>query len=319
MKLVKKKNREKKQETLCISFRSFYCSPRILVDLLKMNVAPQAVFQTLKAMCAGQRVAENGSSMEASTTSQTTSVTAAPTEARGQWLYHQQVVIWLEDTTVAVNKRVHRERNWESWGRGSRFCSQRCVCMCVTFTGSNLFLMKCWTLRIFETLSFVMLNLPLLFFLFSSCFQAWPTFTFPHLRSVGCRFSFCTKNHLLTKFTDHFILSRSDWGSAADDCSSLHAPLSSALSNFFSVPLEFHFFFSCKEEDTTLVSGKSPKLPATPPTASGPRATRVNTKIVVYGPQDSSSPHSQGSLWCTFSHTSICQPATACCAPISLL
>ncbi|XP_061603517.1 mitotic-spindle organizing protein 2 isoform X2 [Phyllopteryx taeniolatus] len=31
----------------------------IIVDLLKMNVAPQAVFQTLKAMCAGQRVPES--------------------------------------------------------------------------------------------------------------------------------------------------------------------------------------------------------------------------------------------------------------------
>ncbi|XP_040014044.1 mitotic-spindle organizing protein 2 isoform X1 [Xiphias gladius] len=47
-----------------------------------------------------------------------------------------------------------------------------------------------------------------------------------------------------------------------------------------------------REEDS-LVSGKSPKPPAAPPSASGPRATRVNTKIVVYGPQDSSSPHSQ--------------------------
>lgn len=89
-----------------------------------------------------------------------------------------------------------------------------------------------------------MLNLPLLFFLFSSCFS---TFTFPHLRSVDRRFLFCTKNHLVTKFTVHFILSWSDGGSAADDCSSLHAPLSSALSNFFSVPLEFHFFFPAKK------------------------------------------------------------------------
>ncbi|XP_071398977.1 mitotic-spindle organizing protein 2 isoform X1 [Centroberyx affinis] len=47
-----------------------------------------------------------------------------------------------------------------------------------------------------------------------------------------------------------------------------------------------------REEDT-LVSSKSPKPPAAPPSASGPRATRVNTKIVVYGPQDASSPHSQ--------------------------
>lgn len=30
---------------------------RILVDLLKLNVAPLAVFQMLKSMCAGQRLA----------------------------------------------------------------------------------------------------------------------------------------------------------------------------------------------------------------------------------------------------------------------
>lgn len=30
--------------------------PRILVDLLKLNVAPLAVFQMLKSMCAGQRL-----------------------------------------------------------------------------------------------------------------------------------------------------------------------------------------------------------------------------------------------------------------------
>ena len=32
---------------------------RILVDLLKLNVAPLAVFQMLKSMCAGQRVASD--------------------------------------------------------------------------------------------------------------------------------------------------------------------------------------------------------------------------------------------------------------------
>ncbi|XP_076615034.1 mitotic-spindle organizing protein 2 isoform X4 [Chaetodon auriga] len=99
---------------------------KIIVDLLKMNVAPQAVFQTLKAMCAGQRVAESGG-VESSTASHTTSITTAPTEAR----------------------------------------------------------------------------------------------------------------------------------------------------------------------EDSLVSGKSPKPPAAAPSASGPRATRVNTKIVVYGPQDASSPHTQ--------------------------
>ncbi|XP_035523480.1 mitotic-spindle organizing protein 2 isoform X2 [Morone saxatilis] len=100
---------------------------KIIVDLLKMNVAPQAVFQTLKAMCAGQRVAESCSGIESSAASHTTSITTAPTEVR----------------------------------------------------------------------------------------------------------------------------------------------------------------------EDSLVSGKSPKPPAAPPSASGPRATRVNTKIVVYGPQDASSPHSQ--------------------------
>ncbi|KAK2827560.1 hypothetical protein Q7C36_018486 [Tachysurus vachellii] len=29
-----------------------------IVDLLKMNVAPLAVFQTLKAMCAGQKISD---------------------------------------------------------------------------------------------------------------------------------------------------------------------------------------------------------------------------------------------------------------------
>ncbi|XP_019134152.1 mitotic-spindle organizing protein 2 isoform X2 [Larimichthys crocea] len=101
---------------------------KIIVDLLKMNVAPQAVFQTLKAMCAGQRVAESCGGADPSTASHAASVTTAPTEAR---------------------------------------------------------------------------------------------------------------------------------------------------------------------EEDSLVSGKSPKPPAAPPSASGPRATRVSTKIVVYGPQDANSPHSQ--------------------------
>ncbi|KAI9534803.1 hypothetical protein NQZ68_010189 [Dissostichus eleginoides] len=101
---------------------------KIIVDLLKMNVAPQAVFQTLKAMLAGQRVAESCGIGESSTAPHTTSITTAPTEAR---------------------------------------------------------------------------------------------------------------------------------------------------------------------EEDSLVSGKSPKRPAAPPSASGPRATRVSTKIVVYGPQDANPPHSQ--------------------------
>ncbi|XP_073790575.1 mitotic-spindle organizing protein 2 isoform X1 [Danio rerio] len=52
---------------------------KIIVDLLKMNVAPLAVFQTLKTMCAGQKVSET-STGDASSTSHTTAV---PTESRG--------------------------------------------------------------------------------------------------------------------------------------------------------------------------------------------------------------------------------------------
>lgn len=53
-----------------------------------MNVAPQAVFQTLKAMCAGQRIVETLGSTESSAASQSTSVAAAPTEPKGQWTQH---------------------------------------------------------------------------------------------------------------------------------------------------------------------------------------------------------------------------------------
>lgn len=34
--------------------------PRILLDLLRMNVAPLAIFQMLRSMCAGQRLATEG-------------------------------------------------------------------------------------------------------------------------------------------------------------------------------------------------------------------------------------------------------------------
>uniref|UniRef100_A0A8C8E3D4 Mitotic spindle organizing protein 2B n=1 Tax=Oryzias sinensis TaxID=183150 RepID=A0A8C8E3D4_9TELE len=54
---------------------------KIMVDLLKMNVAPQAVFQTLKAMCAGQRVAD-GCGGESSTASHAASANTAPPEPR---------------------------------------------------------------------------------------------------------------------------------------------------------------------------------------------------------------------------------------------
>ncbi|XP_036385922.1 mitotic-spindle organizing protein 2 isoform X3 [Megalops cyprinoides] len=51
---------------------------KIIVDLLKMNVAPLAVFQTLKAMCAGQRISDT-SAADNSTVSH---ASTAPPESR---------------------------------------------------------------------------------------------------------------------------------------------------------------------------------------------------------------------------------------------
>lgn len=135
-------------------------------------------------------------------------------------------------------------------------------------------------------------------------FQACKIFTFVYSKSAPTLDSYpapCT-TYTPTKYSLHPSVRRctvdgSSWSSLF--CTWRHRP-------FLIACLSPPFY---KEEDS-LVSGKSPKLPAAPPTASGPRATRVNTKIVVYGPQDTSSSHSQGFLWCTLSYTSICQ--TAC-------
>ncbi|XP_068190972.1 mitotic-spindle organizing protein 2 isoform X3 [Antennarius striatus] len=78
---------------------------KIIVDLLKMNVAPQAVFQTLKAMCAGQRVAEGGG-VESSTASHTTSITSAPTEPR---VRSKAGVTHGEKSREASSQRVQRQ------------------------------------------------------------------------------------------------------------------------------------------------------------------------------------------------------------------
>lgn len=78
---------------------------KIIVDLLKMNVAPQAVFQTLKAMCAGQRVAESCGG-DTSTASHTTSITTAPTEAR---VRSKAGASHSEKSREASSQRVQRQ------------------------------------------------------------------------------------------------------------------------------------------------------------------------------------------------------------------
>ncbi|XP_035523481.1 mitotic-spindle organizing protein 2 isoform X3 [Morone saxatilis] len=79
---------------------------KIIVDLLKMNVAPQAVFQTLKAMCAGQRVAESCSGIESSAASHTTSITTAPTEVR---VRSKAGASHSEKSREASSQRVQRQ------------------------------------------------------------------------------------------------------------------------------------------------------------------------------------------------------------------
>ncbi|XP_068562589.1 mitotic-spindle organizing protein 2 isoform X5 [Cebidichthys violaceus] len=80
---------------------------KIIVDLLKMNVAPQAVFQTLKAMCAGQRVAEGCSVGESSTASHAASgTTTAPTEAR---VRSKAGASHSEKSREASSQRVQRQ------------------------------------------------------------------------------------------------------------------------------------------------------------------------------------------------------------------
>ncbi|KAK5852266.1 hypothetical protein PBY51_023748 [Eleginops maclovinus] len=79
---------------------------KIIVDLLKMNVAPQAVFQTLKAMCAGQRVAESCGVGESSTAPHTTSITTAPTEAR---VRSKAAASHSEKSREASSQRVQRQ------------------------------------------------------------------------------------------------------------------------------------------------------------------------------------------------------------------
>ncbi|XP_020504331.1 mitotic-spindle organizing protein 2 isoform X2 [Labrus bergylta] len=79
---------------------------KIIVDLLKMNVAPQAVFQTLKAMCAGQRVAESCGGAEPSAASHTTGITAAPAEAR---VRSKAGASHSEKSREASSQRVQRQ------------------------------------------------------------------------------------------------------------------------------------------------------------------------------------------------------------------
>uniref|UniRef100_UPI00398F6F2E mitotic-spindle organizing protein 2 n=1 Tax=Pristiophorus japonicus TaxID=55135 RepID=UPI00398F6F2E len=61
---------------------------KIIVDLLKMNVAPLAVFQMLKAMCAGHRIAEISSTETPSTQAQTS---LADSRGHCQRNFHQEL------------------------------------------------------------------------------------------------------------------------------------------------------------------------------------------------------------------------------------
>ncbi|KAK5600199.1 Mitotic-spindle organizing protein 2 [Crenichthys baileyi] len=97
---------------------------KIIVELLKMNVAPQAVFQTLKAMCAGQRVAE--SCEESSTITHTTSITTAPTEVKA--VRNKAGASQSEKTRESSSQKVQRQpsatRGQKTKSSGSSSSSQ---------------------------------------------------------------------------------------------------------------------------------------------------------------------------------------------------
>lgn len=153
--------------------------------------------------------------------------------------------------------------------------------------------------------------------------RAWQLFTFLHLTSVHtveeARLLYCTltnpslylKSLFTSPHTEVFHLSRGEL-KTKDSREKKKLIFTVCMSRCFLISfLSSCEFFLFPEEEDSLVSGKSPKPPAAPPSASGPRATRVNTKIVVYGPQDASSPHSQGPLLllCVLRlHLSTCLP-----------
>ncbi|XP_072310464.1 mitotic-spindle organizing protein 2 isoform X2 [Eucyclogobius newberryi] len=94
---------------------------KIILDLLKMNVAPQAVFQTLKAMCAGQRVSEcgTGSSSAAHTTN------TAPTEARVRTKTGVSNEKSREPTTQRVQRQPSANRGQKTKSSGSSSSSSQ--------------------------------------------------------------------------------------------------------------------------------------------------------------------------------------------------
>ncbi|XP_029920445.1 mitotic-spindle organizing protein 2 isoform X2 [Myripristis murdjan] len=79
---------------------------KIIVDLLKMNVAPQAVYQTLKAMCAGQRIADSGGG-ESSPASHAATTTTAPAEHRA--VRSKAGVSHSEKSREGSSQRVQRQ------------------------------------------------------------------------------------------------------------------------------------------------------------------------------------------------------------------
>nr|XP_033812821.1 mitotic-spindle organizing protein 2B isoform X3 [Geotrypetes seraphini] len=72
---------------------------KILVDLLKMNVAPLAVFQMLKSMCAGHRLAD--------TTSETS--TAAPPVTLSDTRGRNKPSVAVSGTQISTERNSSRE------------------------------------------------------------------------------------------------------------------------------------------------------------------------------------------------------------------
>ncbi|XP_057674965.1 mitotic-spindle organizing protein 2 isoform X3 [Corythoichthys intestinalis] len=80
---------------------------KIIVDLLKMDVAPQVVLQTLKAMCAGQRVSESCGG-DASSVSHGGGIPSTKAEARDEGLSSGKSVKVPAGAPTALGPRATR-------------------------------------------------------------------------------------------------------------------------------------------------------------------------------------------------------------------
>ncbi|XP_078083027.1 mitotic-spindle organizing protein 2 isoform X4 [Mustelus asterias] len=92
---------------------------KIIVDLLKMNVAPLAVFQMLKAMCAGHRLAEMSSTETPSTTTQSNLADSRVRNKSNTAISGAQTQMERSSTREGSSQRVPRQPSATRVPKGS--------------------------------------------------------------------------------------------------------------------------------------------------------------------------------------------------------